>query len=86
MGKKRLNDTAALRAPRPMAADALSGRRTKTEEVRPIENGFLHRISESGPDGWKEREVYHKEEPNMREGKAPPPCRSLGSAVRHLKK
>lgn len=37
-------------------------------EVRKIDNGYLVRHSESGPKGYKSREVYHAEKPALAMG------------------
>lgn len=40
---------------------------SKTVEVRPIENGFIRRISVDGPEGYRSHEKFHAAHPGLEE-------------------
>lgn len=59
---------------------------SKTVEVRPIENGFVRRISVDGPDGYKSSERFHAAHPGLEEtsggNSGPNPLRDAIATIR----
>lgn len=61
MSKRRLSSVPVLAAT-PAADNYVS----KTVSVRKIDNGFVRSTSESGPDGYKSSETFHRSDPGLK--------------------
>ena len=62
----------------------------KSDHVRKIDNGYIHRHTESGPEGFKEVEKFSADKPKISikadEPKSIVQSRGLKGAVAHLDK